>query len=68
MDFGLKDKTALVTGGSHGIGKSIAIGLAKEGCKVVICSRSNERLLEAKTELSKYSTEIKAINADVLRP
>ncbi len=36
MEMRLKDKWALVTGGSRGIGKGICIGLAKEGCNVVL--------------------------------
>ena len=44
MDFGIKGKKALVTGGATGIGKAIAIDLANEGVKVIITSRSEERL------------------------
>lgn len=39
MDLGLKGKHALVTGGSHGIGRAIALALADEGCNVAICAR-----------------------------
>lgn len=39
MDFGLAGKKALVTGGSHGIGLTIARALQAEGCDVAICSR-----------------------------
>ena len=39
MDLKLKGKTALVTGGSEGIGKGIALLLAKEGVDVAICAR-----------------------------
>jgi 3-oxoacyl-[acyl-carrier protein] reductase len=44
MDLGLEGKTALVTGGSHGIGLAIALALAREGCKVHIGSRSAKHL------------------------
>jgi NAD(P)-dependent dehydrogenase (short-subunit alcohol dehydrogenase family) len=40
MDLGLKGKTALVTGGSKGIGLACAKALASEGARVAICSRS----------------------------
>src|SRR3989344_2631915 len=38
----LKDKIALVTGGSSGIGQAISVALAKEGCRVVFTYNSNE--------------------------
>lgn len=47
MDLGLKDKVAVITGGSVGIGLAVAQGLAAEGVHVVICARGEER---AKTE------------------
>ena len=39
--FGLKDKVAVVTGGNSGIGKAVALGLAKAGAKIAILSRTS---------------------------
>ena len=49
------EKVALVTGSGRGIGKATAIAFAKEGYKVVICSRTKSELNETKREVEKYS-------------
>lgn len=41
MDLGIKNKTAIVTGGSRGVGKEIALTLANEGANVVVTYQSN---------------------------
>jgi NAD(P)-dependent dehydrogenase (short-subunit alcohol dehydrogenase family) len=51
MDFGLKDKVVLVTGGSKGIGLACASGFAIEGARIAICSRSRENIDKASAEL-----------------
>ena len=68
MDLQLRGKKALVTGGSHGIGRSIALALASEGCDVAFCSRTKERLDETQKALEKFSTNHLPIVSDVLNP
>ena len=46
MDLGLKDKVAVITGGSVGIGLAIAEGLAAEGVNLVLAARGAERVHE----------------------
>ncbi len=40
MDLGLKDRVAIVAASSQGLGKAVALGLAREGAKLAICSRN----------------------------
>ncbi len=52
MDFGLKDKTAIVAGGSRGIGKAIALELAREGVDIALTARSLGPLEETAAEIA----------------
>lgn len=52
MDLQLTGKTALVTGGSEGIGKAIAMALAREGVDVAICARRQDLLERAAREIA----------------
>ncbi len=64
----LKDKVALITGGTQGIGYGIALSLMNEGVRVVVTSRDEDRALEASKKLDKATTSgVKAygIQADV---
>jgi len=67
MDLDLKDKVALVTGASHGLGKATALLLAAEGAKVVVNYRSSaERADEVVREIKeKYGTEAISVHADM---
>ena len=51
MDMGLTDKLALVAGGSRGIGKAIALDLAREGADVAIAARNAEQLERTAAEI-----------------
>ncbi len=64
MDLKIKGKYALVTGGTHGIGRAIALALADEGCSVCVCSRNKERVEETASELKKRGVDCIGIEAD----
>jgi 3-oxoacyl-[acyl-carrier protein] reductase len=66
VNLGLKDKIALVTGGSYGIGRAIALALASEGCRVAICARGRERLDRTASEIRSGGAECLPIVADAL--
>lgn len=61
----LKDKVAIVTGGSAGIGKAIAQDFAKEGAKVVIVGRRVAKAKETAEEIVANGGEAIAVSADV---
>ena len=51
MDLGLKDRVAIVGGGSKGLGRACADSLAREGANLAICSRNAEELERAAEEI-----------------
>ena len=69
MDLGLRDKGAIVGGASQGMGKAIALGLAREGAKVAICSRRREAVEAAADEIRRITgAEVLPVVADLARP
>jgi 3-oxoacyl-[acyl-carrier protein] reductase len=68
MDMGLAGKTALVTGGSRGLGRQAALALAKEGCNIAICARGRETLERTVAELRDLGVRAAGVQADVTTP
>jgi len=65
VELGLRGKVALVTGGSRGIGKDIALSLAREGVDVAICARSAPQLEATSKEIGALGVRSVAIVADL---
>ena len=66
MDFGLKGKRAIVMAASRGLGYASALGLAREGCNLVICSRDQAKIDKAAESIrSATGAKVKALAADV---
>lgn len=68
MELGLRDKVAIVTGASRGIGSAIARGFIDEGAAVAICARNNARLQQTAAELRAVGGKVLAVAADVDDP
>jgi 3-oxoacyl-[acyl-carrier protein] reductase len=59
LDLGIRNKKALVTASSKGIGRAVAEALLSEGCDVGICSRSKDDLIATANEIkSKYNFDV----------
>ena len=56
MDLGLSDKTALVAASSKGLGKAVAMRLAVEGARVVVCARDTGRVRDAVADIAASAT------------
>lgn len=68
MDLGIKGRSAIVTGGSRGIGRETARQFLEEGVRVLICGRNAETLERTRSELAKATGgEIHAAVADMIK-
>ncbi len=69
MDLGIKDRVAIVTGGSMGLGKAVARELAREKARVVISARNEPRLRATAEEIRRETGgQVHAIRADMTNP
>lgn len=66
MDLELKNKVAVITGGSVGIGLAVAEGLAREGVHLLLCARNGERVsAEARRIQDNFGVTVVSLAADV---
>jgi 3-oxoacyl-[acyl-carrier protein] reductase len=66
--FSLKDKVALITGASQGIGRDTALALAAAGAKVAVAARNEEKLIALVEEIKSTGGEALAVKMDVADP
>ncbi|GIW22756.1 MAG: hypothetical protein KatS3mg068_1763 [Candidatus Sericytochromatia bacterium] len=62
----LKDKVAIITGASRGVGRKIALDLAKEGCKIVIAAKSIEENPKLPGTIYSVAKEVEELGAEAL--
>lgn len=68
MDLGLEGKVAMVAAASKGLGKAVAMGLAREGARVSICAREADQLQATASEIREATgVEVVAVPTDVMR-
>src|SRR5947208_16840902 len=66
MNLGLAGKAAVITGGSRGIGRSVAIRLAEEGCSVAICGRTADDVEQTVEDLQALGVHATGYALDLL--
>src|SRR2546421_3458504 len=66
--FDLTGRVAIVTGGSIGLGRQIAEGLAEMGANLVLCARKQERCQQAAEEFQQLGVQTLALGCDVKNP
>jgi 3-oxoacyl-[acyl-carrier protein] reductase len=67
MDLGLRGKVAMVAAASQGLGKAVALGFAREGANLAICSRNQAALEAVAAEARSSGVDVLAVPADLTR-
>lgn len=67
-EFRLEGKAAIITGGSRGIGRSVARAFAEAGCAVMLAARDADHLAQTEKELRAVNPKVSAFRCDVSRP
>lgn len=68
VDLELDNKVAIVIGAGKGIGKAVAIALAREGCRLVLCASRPEDLADVASEVRGLGRDALAVAADITGP
>jgi NAD(P)-dependent dehydrogenase (short-subunit alcohol dehydrogenase family) len=66
--FDLTGRVAIITGGSVGLGRQMAEGLAEMGANLVLCARNKERCQRASEDLQRLGVQVLALGCDVKEP
>ncbi|HEY5691959.1 MAG TPA: SDR family oxidoreductase [Cyclobacteriaceae bacterium] len=65
MDLGLRGKVAFIAASSQGLGRAVAMELAREGASIILCARNNEELTNAKNEIAAKGVKVLALVGDL---
>jgi short-subunit dehydrogenase len=65
LEYDLKNKTVLITGGSRGLGLVMAREFAREGSRLVLCARDEQELDQARIDLENSGAEVMVVPCDI---